>query len=223
MTILKMPVKNRARRAFVAAALSMLLAPLAFLPAPSAHAQADPGAMIEGVVEQLLGELTARRGELKDNNKKLFDLVDRLVVPVFDIPRISKLVLGKNWKRASASQRAVFGEEFKKLMIGSYATALFDYTGKEKIEFTGSKLTERKGRKFAEVLSEVTLSEAAQPVSVNYSLLLGTDGKWRIYNLSIADLNMITHYRATYAASIDALGIDGLISSMKKVNAANYR
>ena len=94
----------------MAAAISIRLAPLAVLRAPEAGAQADPGAMIEGVLEQLLGELTARGGELKDNNKKLFDLVDRLVVAVFDIPRISKLVLGKNWKRASASQCAVFGD-----------------------------------------------------------------------------------------------------------------
>jgi len=188
-----------------------------------ARAQQPPGELIEGVVAGLLKELTARRAELKDDKQKLFELVDRIVVPVFDIPRISKLVMGKYWKRADASQRAAFAEEFKKLMIGSYATALFDYTGKETIDFTGVKLSERKGRKFAEVNSEVTLSTTNKPVPVDYSLLLGKDGKWRIYNLSIGGLNMITHYRATYAASIDSLGLDGLISSMKKVNSENYK
>ncbi|MGR3913658.1 MAG: ABC transporter substrate-binding protein [Gammaproteobacteria bacterium] len=213
------PVRRQhSRRVFVLAAMLAMLQ----LAAP-ARAQQPPGELIEGVVASLLKELTARRGELKDDKQKLFALVERIVVPVFDIPRISKLVMGKYWKRADAGQRADFSEEFKKLMIGSYATALFDYTGKETIAFTGTKRSERKGRKFAEVRSEVTLSSANKPVPVDYSLLLGEDGKWRIYNLSIGGLNMITHYRATYAASIDSLGLDGLITSMKKVNSENYQ
>ena len=193
----------------------------AFCLVTSSQANENPELLIESTVQNLLETFTAQKDELADDKQKLFQLVDNIALPLFDFQRISKLVLAKNWKKANETQRDEFGEEFKKLLIGTYATALFQYTGNEKMVFKSTKISEKKGRKFATVESEVTLS-SGPGIPVNYSMMLSKDGDWKIYNMNIAGLNMVTSYRKTYAAAISSQGIDGLIQSMKETNARNY-
>ncbi len=200
---------------------------LASIPAAAAAAALEkPAQLIEETVQTLLDQFTSQRERFEADELALFAMVDRVAVPLFNFERIAKLVLARNWRQASEQQRAEFAEQFKKLLINTYASALFQYTGNETVLFTGSKITERKGRKFAVVNSEVTLSGGA-PIPVDYSLILeaaegdgGSDdgGSWKIYNLSINGLNMVTNYRNTYAAAIDQLGLDGVIESMKQTN-----
>ena len=71
-------------------------------------------------------------------------MVDELASPLFDFAYVSKLVLAKSWKSATETQRNEFAVEFKRLLIITYATALFQYTGEEKMTFVGSDLKERK-------------------------------------------------------------------------------
>lgn len=217
-------IAARARCYTVALLFALLALPtLSTIPTQTAHAAAtEPQVLIENAVNKLIDEFTARRAELEGDRRKLFDLVERVAVPLFDLDRISKLVLAKNWKRATATQRIEFRDNFKDLLIATYATALYAYSGDERIAFIGAELTERKGRQLATVKSEVRLGEGAAPVPVDYAMLLTKDNHWRIYNLTINGLSMIANYRGTYAAAVDELGIDGVIASIKEANAKNY-
>ena len=201
--------------------ICQLLVCFCLLAPTSALALEKPQLLIERTVLALLDEFTSRRETFEADKRELFALVERVAVPLFDLKRISRLVLATHWRQANKAQREAFGEEFKKLLIGTYATALFQYTGHEKMIFTGSKITERKGRKLAVVNSEVALS-GGPPIAVDYALILGKDDNWKIYNLTIAGLNMITNYRNTYAAAIDNLGLDGVIETMKASNAKQF-
>jgi len=205
--------------AFIAGAGGFLLAPGA---AVAQVAPEEPQALIERKVQELLDQFTARRAELEADRRALFALVDQVAAPLFDFERIAKLVLAQNWRRASAEQRAEFRDAFRQLLIATYATALHQYSGDERMTFTASKITERKGRKFAQVSSEVTLADGAEPIAVEYALLLDKRGAWKIYNLTVGSLNMIVNYRNTYASSVGELGIDGVIAEMKRVNAGNF-
>ena len=203
----------------------IICAAMVFISACAASAAAEDGAqpraLIEQSVQTLLDEFTAKRDVLESDKRELFALVDRVAVPLFDMRRIAKLVLAKNWKKASETQREMFTTEFQKLLIGTYATALYQYSGDEKMVFIGAGITERGGRKFAKVHSEVTLGGGAQPIPVDYDLLLNKQNNWKIYKLTINGLSMIANYRGTYAASVNQLGMDGLIESMQKANAKN--
>ena len=201
--------------------IGQLLICFCLLAPASAPAQENPQLLIERTVQTLLDEFVSRRQEFEADKHKLFELVERVAVPLFDLKRISRLVLATHWRQANKAQREVFSKEFKKLLIGTYATALFQYTGEEKMTFTGSKITERKGRKLAVVNSEVALS-GGPPIAVVYALILDKDDNWKIYNLTIAGLNLITNYRNTYAAAIDNLGLDGVIETMKASNAKQF-
>ncbi|MBX2868765.1 MAG: ABC transporter substrate-binding protein [Acidiferrobacterales bacterium] len=198
---------------------SLAIALLLWTSVGSAAAQStSPEKSIENAVQTLLDEFTARRAELESDKPALYEMVDRLTRPHFDFNKISKLILAKNWKNADAKQREAFTNEFRTLLIRTYATALFQYTGKESMAFEPSKIKERKGVKSATVVSEVRLSDGPG-IPVIYSMILGDDELWKIYNLKIAGVNMVTNYRKTYGASIRNLGMDGLIESMREANA----
>ena len=120
-----------------------------------AHGNTTPETTIENAIVKVLDEFETNRATLESDKKALYALVDELASPLFDFNYISKLVLAKSWKSANEDQRARFAVEFKRLLIVTYATALFKYTGEEKMEFTGTKIKERKGKNFATVDSQV--------------------------------------------------------------------
>lgn len=185
-----------------------------------AWAEPAPDQVIQQAVDQLRGEFALRRSELEGDRPALFRMVDRITHPYFDFNRISKLVLAQNWKAASAEQRRDFGEEFRKLLIRTYATALFQSTGEETIAINGARIKERGGMKFATVDSEIQLSDGP-PVQLKYSMILDSDSQWKIYNMTVAGLNLVTNYRKIYGASVRKQGLDDLIRSMRDSNHVN--
>ncbi len=201
--------------------MSTLMFALALFVAPLTHAKDDPASLVQDTANELLREFTAKRAQLEGNHKALFQLVERIASPLFDFDYISKLVLAKSWKQASPQQRAEFAEEFKRLIIVTYATALFSYTGNETMEFGESKIREKKGVYFGTVNTEVRLSDDA-PVAVVYFLIRRQNKPWKIYNLSVGSLNMVLNYRNVIQSSIHSEGLDGVIAGMKENNDKNF-
>jgi phospholipid transport system substrate-binding protein len=182
----------------------------------------DPAAVIDSTVQSLFDEFTASRERLELNKTELFVLVNDIASPLFDFNYISKLVLAKSWKNASEQQKTDFAIEFKRLLIVTYATALFQYTGKETMSFGETGFREKKGVKLAKVNTEVFINEGA-PISVVYDMIKKADGEWKIYNLTVGDLNMVLNYRNVIQSSIQSDGLDALILSMKENNQKHYQ
>ena len=189
--------------------------------AAGTQAAEDPAAVIDRAVQSLFGEFTETRNQLEGDNLAVYELVDRVAGPLFDFGYISKLVLGKTWKNASDVQRQEFANEFKRLLIVTYATALFRYTGNEAMTFGETKIKEKKGRRFATVNTEVTINDGG-PIPVVYSMMENADSGWKVYNLTVGDLNMVINYRNVIQSSIHSEGLDGTIASMKENNDRNY-
>lgn len=186
----------------------------------NARANDDPAIIVEKTVNAVLDEFSKKRAHLQGNNQDLFELVNRIASPLFDFDYISKLVLAKSWKKASEQQRKMFAYEFKRLIIVTYATALFQYTGNETIAFSKSKIKEKKGIKFGTVNTEINLG-AGGTIPVSYALIQ-RDHQWKIYNLTVGSLNMVLNYRNIIQASVRNEGLAGMIASLKSNNDKNY-
>ena len=188
-----------------------------------ASADQTPQETIEKSITALLDEFVSQKASLQADKKKLYALVDEGASPLFDFDYISKLVLAKNWKSASEDQRTRFAFEFKRLLVVTYATALFQYTGDEKMTFEGTEIKERKGKRFAKVNSQVALQKGS-PIPVKYDMIQDPEknNDWRIYNLSVGSLNMALNYRKVIQSSIASEGLEGVIASMKANNDKNY-
>jgi len=179
------------------------------------HASVMPDVLVETTITELIDELQARRPELEQDKLKLFELVENVVVPHFEINMIARLVLGQHWRAANEVQRSEFAEEFKKLMIRTYATALFEYTGKERMEIKPLRMKD--GDKRVKVKSTVILP-GAPSVPVDYSFILTGDGDWKIYDVVIDGISLVTTYRSSYGQAVESKGLDVLIDELKTKN-----
>lgn len=190
------------------------------LGAQSLAAPTPPDVMLSRLTEEFLIAFQEQREALESDKGLLFDFVKQRVDGLFDTQRIARLVLGKHWKAATGDEREAFARAFEDQLITTYAAALFQSDGTERVEFSPPEVTKRRGRTLAKVPSEVILADQS-PVAVDYHLLLDEQSGWRIYNLSIAGLNMIGHFRTTYAETIRLEGIGALIAALEETNQRN--
>ncbi len=182
---------------------------------PAFAAGPAPDELVETTINELIDELESRRSELAADKSKLYAMVEEVVVPHFSLPVIARLVLARHWREASEAQREAFAEEFKKLLIRTYATALFEYTGKEKMEVRPAKMKE--GERRARVETLVTLA-SGPAIPVNYSFLQDGDGSWKIYDVNIDGISLVTNYRSSYGQVISQRGLDALIEDLATRN-----
>lgn len=174
-----------------------------------------PDTLVETTITDLVNELEQRRTELEQDKQKLYKMVEDVVVPHFEIQLIARLVLGKHWRAATEAQRTTFAEEFKRLMIRTYATALFEYTGNEKMEVIPVRL--KAGDTKTTVKTKVILP-GAPAVPVNYSFVLTKSENWKIYDVKIDGISLVTTYRSSYSQMVQNKGLDVLIAELKKKN-----
>ena len=185
-----------------------------------ASATAAPTAdeMIQSTVNQLISELRERRAELEADHGALYALVEELVIPKIALNKVSRLILGSHWKTASEEQRERFTMGFKNLLMRTYATAMFEYTGDQELRF--GEVTLRAEGRIAVVPTEVVLP-AQTPVSVDYYCLLTADGHWQIYDIQVDGISLIISFRNQYGEYIDANGLDALIESLEQKASEN--
>ena len=181
----------------------------------------DPVPVIKNAVDSMIVSFTADRQQLENSQTRLFDLVDRIASPLFDFDYISKLVLAANWKTATSKQRREFAHELKRLLIATYAIALFQYTGNETMSFDETRIKQKKSMKFANVRGKFRV-DTGTPIDMVYSMMQKPEENWKIYNLTVADLNMVLNYRNVFQSSILKDGLDGTIALMKTNNDRSY-
>ena len=96
--------------------------------AQPAQAEQQPDTLLRETIEQLLDELRSNRPKYEADKCHLYSLVNDLVLPQFAIDKTVRLILGKHFKAASPEMRSRFTDAFMKMMIRTYATAMFEYT-----------------------------------------------------------------------------------------------
>ena len=180
------------------------------------RAAMPPDEIIRQTVERLIDELTERKAELERDRGKLYELVERVIVTHIAVDKVAKLVLARHWRNASLEQRIRFAEEFKNLLIRTYASALFDYTGREEMNFRPLHLTG--DERIAVVRTDVKLP-GIRAFPVDYKFFRLENGEWKIFDVTIDGISLVTIYRASYARIIQTKGLDGLILRLENKTA----
>lgn len=175
---------------------------------PAAHAAQSPDLLVQETTDRVLGELSSNYEAMQADADLLYAMVDSIVLPHFDFERMSKLVLGKHWKKANETQRSEFVAEFKALLVRTYATALFEYTD-QKIVYKPYRRKE--GSKRTVIKTEVVPADGPK-IPVDYALSQGKDDAWKVYDIRIDEISMVTNYRTSYGKIIESRGMDSLIS-----------
>jgi len=179
-----------------------------------AAAMAEPDVLVHDTTEEILKRIRSNKDAYAADHKKLYAMVDELVLPNFDFRAMSKLVLGQNWRQASEDQRTRFTHEFRDLLVRTYSTALLKYTNEEIIYLPyRGPLTERT----AEIRVEVKSTSGARNVPLAYSFFRRAPGDpWKVYDVTIDGVSLVTSFKTTYGERIQRDGLDALIAQLAK-------
>lgn len=177
------------------------------------NAAGTPDELVRETTNKVLSELTENRRELEQNPEELYRMVDEIVLPHFDFQRMSRFVLGRSWRDATPEQQERFVVEFKTLLVRTYAEALFQYTGQD-IVFQPSRHQE--GENKAVVKTSVQRDDGP-PLPIEYVLMQNSD-EWKVYDIKVEGLSLVTNYRSQYGRIIHTQGVDTLIEQLKEKN-----
>ena len=173
----------------------------------------DPTELVRQTSEQVLQEVAKNKQELTESPGKIYLLVDDIVLPRFDFTRMSRLVLGKHWKRASTAEQSAFVEQFRELLVRTYATALLNYSGQE-IKYLPTRMVDGA----SDVMVNTEVQEAGGPkIPINYRLYRTEDG-WKVYDVLIDGVSLVSNYRSSFASQVRRYKLKGLIAKLEARN-----
>jgi phospholipid transport system substrate-binding protein len=172
-----------------------------------------PDAQVKKITEEVIAIVKQDKEIRAGNHKKLSELVDAKVLPYFNFDRMTALAVGRNWPKATPEQQKLLTSEFRVLLVRTYSSALSSYK---------NQVIEIKPLRAAAMSDDVTVrTQVRQPgseaISIDYSLEK-TPGGWKVYDVVVGGVSLVTNYRENFMAEIRGGGVDGLIKSLASKN-----
>ena len=190
---------------------AVFLISLLILGTPAVRAAVTPEQLVQQTTNQILETIKAHREVYAKDHDKLYQLAEEKVLPYFDFVRMSQWVLGRNWRTASEEQRTRFVTLFRDLLVRTYSTALLQYTDQKIIYLPVSAAP---GSTQMLVRTEVQQSGGAPDIPIYYSFYKNRSGDWKVYDVSIDGVSLVTNYRSVYAEKIRREGMNALLDSL---------
>ncbi len=174
---------------------------------------ADARHLVESTAKAVIAEIRANQAAVKADPEALLDTVDRLLLPHVDSERMTRLVLGRYYRQATAAQRAQFNKEFQRLLVRTYAGPLSEL-GNQEIEIVGTK----PGGADDELVVESEISGGDLGIVPVAYRMAPVDGEWKSYDVVVDGISLVNNYRGSFAQKIQRDGIDGLIQTLQEQN-----
>jgi phospholipid transport system substrate-binding protein len=192
---------------------SVLLLALA-LAAPGLHAQEiQPNVLLQSATLEVIAAMKQERDLHGGQQKIVASLVETKVLPLFDFSRMTQIAVSRNWRLATPVQQAALTTEFRALLVRTYSTALSSYRD-QVIEF--------RSMHSAPADTEVTVKSVVKqsgtaPITMDYDMEK-TPAGWKVYDIKVAGISLVTTYRDSFSDRIRDDGVDGLIKALEDKN-----
>lgn len=174
----------------------------------------DPLEVVRLTADRVLAEVTANKAALDADPSGIYRLVEHMVVPRFDFTTMSQTAMGRYWRRATDDQRARIINEFKELLVRTYAVALLGYSG-QKIDYLPVRM--RDGESEVMIPTRIDPGTGGPPIPIDYRMHR-LDGVWMVYDVVIDGISLVSNYRSTFASAVRQRGVDGLIQQLADRN-----
>ena len=182
--------------------------------APLVWAQSDPLQLVKQTADGVLQKVVDNREKLNEDPTLIYVLVSDEVLPHFDFSQMTRSAMGKYWRRASDAQKAVIEEQFKQMLIRTYGVALLNYSGQE-IQYFPVKASADEKRVTVE--TKVSEVKSGPEIPVDYRLVQNGNS-WKVYDVVIDGMSLVSNYRSSFSGEIRRSGIDGLIKTLQNHN-----
>ena len=180
------------------------------------YANIGPDELVRKTADDVISTIKQDKDIQAGDTNKIYKLAEEKILPNFDFERISRLVLGKAWRKATDKQKTEFKYEFKNLLLRTYAVALSKYKD-QKIEYKPLRM--KPTDEIVTVKTEI-IQSGGQPIDVDYALAKQDDG-WLVIDIIIEGVSLVTNYRSQFASEIKKNGMDSLIIELAKKNKTN--
>ncbi len=175
------------------------------------QSQPGPSDVVKQSAEGMLKELDANRAMYKKDPAKVSALVDKYLLPNFDVETSARAVLGLHWRSATPDQRKRFVDAFYHSLLSNYGAALVDFTS-DKLKIYPTNVDPSADR--ATVRTEIK-RDSGDRISVNYQMRKTPTG-WKAIDVVIDGISYVKSYHDDFGAQIDQQGLDAVISRLEK-------
>lgn len=202
---------------FIAIALMSLIG----LNSPAQAKSDSPKVLLEETAQKMFDAINSNRAKIKADQNVTAQLIEDILIPHIDFITASKYVLGNSWDSASKAQKIGFIRAFRTLLLRFYSSALTEYlnTHDEKLTMSLMSFYEPGAADNGQlVVRSVVSPKTGKPVPINYQMHKTAKG-WKVYDVSVEGVSVITTYKTSFASEIKQSGLDALIVSLKQRNA----
>ena len=212
-------LQRRSLGRFALASVLLFGAAAAFV-SPARAADEAPDALVKRISSDVLDTIRADKSIKSGDIGKIMVLVDSKVMPNLNFQRMTASAVGPAWRQATPEQQKRLQDEFKTLLVRTYAGAL-DQVSDQTVTvrpFRGSPDDK-------DVLVRTEIRGGGDPVQLDYRLekTPGEGSGWKVYNLNVLGVWLVDTYRTQFAQQINSQGIDGLISALAARNKSNTK
>ena len=188
---------------------------LGLLVATAVHAEATPpDQLVKQITQETYVYVNQDASLQKGDISKLIEWAEKSILKDFDFNRMTKLAVGKDWRQATPEQQKQLVHEFRKLLIRTFANGFVGIKKEQTIEYKPFKLNPEDQ---TVVVKTLIIKPGAKPIDVNFSLEKAVDS-WKVYDITMAGVSLITNYRDAFTQEIHANGVDGLIKMLAEKN-----
>jgi len=180
-----------------------------------ARAQQDlgPEELVRKVTQDVLDAIRSDRQLAAGDRQKALRLAEEKVLPHIDFEEATRLAVGRAWARAAPEQRKKLVEEFRRMLVRTYSSAISAYEGQ-----TMQVLPVRMKPGDTEVtVHNRYIRAGGKPLPVDYAMHKTAEG-WKIYDITVEGVSLVLTYRSEFDAIVKQEGIDGLIKRLEEKN-----
>lgn len=178
-----------------------------------------PEQALRSTVEQLQTLIEKNHKQYKAHPETFYKIVNKIVVPRFDVPYIGQLVLARYWRQATAAQRKAFQDAFKNMLIRSYANALLDNANSTKVIWEPTRNDPNAKRA---TVRTVLQKDTGPKYPIDFAVHK-VDGQWKIYDITVNGISLVLNFRSQITSDVKRSGLDTVIKRMQSGQVAVRR
>jgi phospholipid transport system substrate-binding protein len=183
------------------------------LPAAAPAQETAPDALVRNVTDEVLDIIRKDKDIQSGSTKRAIELVEQKVLPHFNFTHMTALAVGKDWRQASPAQQKALTEEFRTLLVRTYSNSLTAYKN-HTVEYKPFRMQPTD----ADVTVRTQINQpGGKPITLDYSLEKLAQG-WKVYDVVVGGVSLVTNYRESFASEVRNGGIDGLVKSLQAKN-----
>jgi phospholipid transport system substrate-binding protein len=172
-----------------------------------------PDELVRKVTEDVLAAVKSDKQLAAGDKQKALKLAEEKVLPLIDFEEATRLAVGRSWREASPEQKKKLTDEFRRMLVRTYSSAISAYEGQTmKVQPVHMKAGE----------TDVTVHNqyirpGGKPVQLDYQMRKTGEG-WKIYDIIVEGVSLVLTYRSEFDAVVKQQGIDGLIKRLAEKN-----